>query len=67
MENCMYWDGWLSVEKKDEKTAFIIQLPGNFYIEISMKVARYLVERLEGSMENGYKVVARIEKIRGRK
>lgn len=67
MENCMYWDGWLSVEKKDSKTAYIVNGSGLFYLEISMKVARYLVERLEGSMENGYKVVDRIEKIRGRK
>ena len=67
MKNCMYWDGFLTVEKIDDKKAFIASCLGNLYMGISMKVARYLVERLEGSMKNGYKVVDRIEKIRGRK
>ena len=64
MENCMYWDGFVTVEKIDDKKAFIASLQGNLYIEISMKVARYLVERLEGSMKNCYKIIDRIVGLR---
>ena len=61
MENCIYWDGFVTVEKIDDKKAFIASFSGDMYIEISMSVARYLVERLEGCEENGYKIIDRIK------
>lgn len=58
--NTLYYDGFLLIERKDNETAFIVDVLCTMYIEISINIAIYIVNKLNENMEKGYRMIDHI-------